>query len=64
MKIKAEEFIERNLEAFLPHLLKANADNQVRNPLSGLYLKCKCLTAGISAVLQRGRVKNVVWPCG
>lgn len=30
MKIKAEEFIEKNLEAILQHLLEANADNQVR----------------------------------
>lgn len=29
MNIKAEEFIEKNLEAILPHLLEVNADNQV-----------------------------------
>ena len=30
MKIKAEDFIEKNLEAILPYLLDVNADNQVR----------------------------------
>lgn len=29
MNIKAEEYIEKNLEAILPHLLEVNADNQV-----------------------------------
>lgn len=29
MNIKAQEFIEKNLEAILPHLLEVNADNQV-----------------------------------
>ena len=29
MNIKAEEFIEKNLESILPHLLEVNADNQV-----------------------------------
>uniref|UniRef100_A0A673CFT4 GCN1 activator of EIF2AK4 n=1 Tax=Sphaeramia orbicularis TaxID=375764 RepID=A0A673CFT4_9TELE len=40
MNVKAEEFIEKNLEAVLPHLLEVNADNQaVKNAagaLSGL----------------------------
>jgi len=29
MNIKAEEFIEENLEAILPHLLEVNTDTQV-----------------------------------
>lgn len=29
MSIQAEEFIEKNLEAILPHLLEINANNQV-----------------------------------
>uniref|UniRef100_A0A8C4NPU2 GCN1 activator of EIF2AK4 n=1 Tax=Dicentrarchus labrax TaxID=13489 RepID=A0A8C4NPU2_DICLA len=37
MNIKAEEFIENNLEAILPHLLEVNADNQaVRNAVGAL----------------------------
>nr|XP_020454851.1 eIF-2-alpha kinase activator GCN1 isoform X2 [Monopterus albus] len=37
MNIKAEEFIEKNLEAILPHLLEVNADNQaVRNAVGAL----------------------------
>ncbi|CAG02489.1 unnamed protein product [Tetraodon nigroviridis] len=37
MNIKAEEFIEKNLEAILPHLLEANADNQaVKNAVGAL----------------------------
>uniref|UniRef100_A0A8D0DC90 GCN1 activator of EIF2AK4 n=1 Tax=Sander lucioperca TaxID=283035 RepID=A0A8D0DC90_SANLU len=37
MNIKAEEFIEKNLEAILPHLLEVNADNQaVKNAVGAL----------------------------
>uniref|UniRef100_A0A7N8XZY4 GCN1 activator of EIF2AK4 n=1 Tax=Mastacembelus armatus TaxID=205130 RepID=A0A7N8XZY4_9TELE len=37
MRIKAEEFIDKNLEAILPHLLEVNADNQaVRNAVGAL----------------------------
>ncbi|KAM7392001.1 hypothetical protein PAMP_022644 [Pampus punctatissimus] len=37
MRIKAEEFIENNLEAILPHLLEINADNQaVKNAVGAL----------------------------
>ncbi|XP_069022317.1 stalled ribosome sensor GCN1 [Embiotoca jacksoni] len=37
MNIKAEEFIEKNLEAILSHLLEVNADNQaVRNAVGAL----------------------------
>lgn len=34
MSINAEEFIKKNLKAILPHLLEADVDNQVRNPLT------------------------------
>lgn len=46
MNIKAEEFIEKNLEAILPHLLEANADNQVGNQLSGLFLNIRVVNDG------------------
>ncbi|TDH12410.1 hypothetical protein EPR50_G00046790 [Perca flavescens] len=37
MNIKAEEFIEKNLEAILPHLLEVNADSQaVKNAVGAL----------------------------
>uniref|UniRef100_A0A7N6AYX0 TOG domain-containing protein n=1 Tax=Anabas testudineus TaxID=64144 RepID=A0A7N6AYX0_ANATE len=37
MNIKAEEFIEKNLEDILPHLLEVNADNQsVKNAVGAL----------------------------
>ncbi|XP_051924087.1 eIF-2-alpha kinase activator GCN1 [Hippocampus zosterae] len=37
MNIKAEEFIENNLEAILPHLLEVNTDNQaVKNAVGAL----------------------------
>ncbi|KAM9858158.1 stalled ribosome sensor GCN1 [Aulostomus maculatus] len=37
MNIKAKEFIEKNLEAILPHLLEVNADNQaVKNAVGAL----------------------------
>uniref|UniRef100_A0AAQ4QL94 GCN1 activator of EIF2AK4 n=1 Tax=Gasterosteus aculeatus aculeatus TaxID=481459 RepID=A0AAQ4QL94_GASAC len=37
MKIKAEEFIEKNLEAILPHLLEVHTDNQaVKNAVGAL----------------------------
>ncbi|XP_078106507.1 stalled ribosome sensor GCN1 [Sander vitreus] len=37
MNIKAEEFIEKNLEAILPHLLEVNADDQaVKNAVGAL----------------------------
>ncbi|KAK7933151.1 hypothetical protein WMY93_004047 [Mugilogobius chulae] len=37
MNVKTEEFIERNLEALLPHLLEVNADNQaVKNAVGAL----------------------------
>ncbi|XP_028269572.1 eIF-2-alpha kinase activator GCN1 [Parambassis ranga] len=37
MNIKAQEFIEKNLEAILPHLLEVNADNQaVKNAVGAL----------------------------
>ncbi|KAM9360287.1 stalled ribosome sensor GCN1 [Symphorus nematophorus] len=37
MNIKAEEFIEKNLEIILPHLLEVNADNQaVKNAVGAL----------------------------
>ncbi|XP_040898957.1 eIF-2-alpha kinase activator GCN1 [Toxotes jaculatrix] len=37
MNIKAEEFIEKNLESILPHLLEVNADNQaVKNAVGAL----------------------------
>lgn len=38
MNIKAEEYIEKNLEAILPHLLEINADNQVGKYLFILHL--------------------------
>ncbi|KAM3611156.1 uncharacterized protein V6R79_014354 [Siganus canaliculatus] len=37
MNLKAEEFIEKNLEAILPHLLEVNTDNQaVKNAVGAL----------------------------
>uniref|UniRef100_A0A668A0L7 GCN1 activator of EIF2AK4 n=1 Tax=Myripristis murdjan TaxID=586833 RepID=A0A668A0L7_9TELE len=36
MNIKAEEFIEKNLENILPRLLEVNADNQVLNAVGAL----------------------------
>ncbi|XP_033829216.1 eIF-2-alpha kinase activator GCN1 [Periophthalmus magnuspinnatus] len=37
MNVKAEDFIERNLDALLPHLLDVNADNQaVKNAVGAL----------------------------
>ncbi|XP_076586806.1 stalled ribosome sensor GCN1 [Chaetodon auriga] len=55
MNLKAEEFIEKNLEAILPHLLEVNADNQaVKNAvgaLSGLSPN-KLLPRVISHVTQ------------
>uniref|UniRef100_A0AAQ6AI46 TOG domain-containing protein n=1 Tax=Amphiprion ocellaris TaxID=80972 RepID=A0AAQ6AI46_AMPOC len=55
MNIKAEEFIEKNLEVILPHLLEVNADNQaVKNAvgaLSGLSPN-KLLPRVISHVIE------------
>ncbi|XP_059192909.1 stalled ribosome sensor GCN1 [Centropristis striata] len=55
MNLKAEEFIEKNLESILPHLLEVNADNQaVRNAvgaLSGLSPN-KLLPRVISHVIE------------
>lgn len=42
MNIKAEEFIKTNLEAILPRLLEAKADDQVRNQLSRLCYQFTC----------------------
>lgn len=38
MNLKAEEFIENNLEAILPQLLKVDADNQVWQSYS--FISC------------------------
>lgn len=42
MNIKVEEFIEKNMEAILPHLLEVNADNQVRIRHTPLYSAFAC----------------------
>uniref|UniRef100_A0A3Q3F6D5 GCN1 activator of EIF2AK4 n=1 Tax=Kryptolebias marmoratus TaxID=37003 RepID=A0A3Q3F6D5_KRYMA len=55
MSIKAEEFIEKNLEAILPHLLEVNADSQaVKNAVGALSVLSpnKLLPRVISHVVE------------